>query len=151
MTRYEGLLRENRRLKAYIKYLKERGLTTDKQMKTGRCHICNVELALGEKHLCMDVKVVTCEYCSRPFKTTFDLCEHLQVAKHIETIYECDECPMVFSAATLLAFHRQSGQTHKQIQNPSQEQTQIVDLDMDVPLTDKSNALNTRDRCRFKN
>lgn len=143
-AKYEELWKENRRLKAHIKYLDQRLSAVSKQIKKERCQICNIDFAQDEAHLCMDVKDITCEYCSSSFKTTIELCEHLNSAKHIESIYECDKCSMVFSTATLLTFHKDSKLTHTQTRpdsSPSQRQTQTTNLDMDVPLTDKSNAM----------
>lgn len=142
-SKYEELLKENKRLKAHIKYLVGKESVTSQRMEKDRCQICKCEWTTNEKHLCMDVKEVACEYCSSSFETTMQLCEHLKMANHTEVIYECERCPMVFSTATLLTFHRESKQTHPETMpdsNMHQSQTRIVNLDIDVSLTDKSNV-----------
>lgn len=139
MEKLRQMSNENKRLKAQIKYSDSRA--TGKQVQWERCQICNTKLAPNKPHLCMDVKDIACEYCSSSFKTTVELCKHLEVAKHIETIYECDKCPTVFSTATLLTFHRQSKLAHTQTMpdfSIIQDQTQSNNHDIDVPLTDRS-------------
>lgn len=145
IEKYKELLKENRRLKAHIKYLNEKVLKSS-QMERKCCKICNNELAPDQfqNHLCADVNGITCEYCTSSFKSTIELCEHLKVTKHTEVIYECDKCPMVFSTATLLTFHQESKLTHTEIvQDVQNEKSETETINnMDVSLADKSNKQN---------
>lgn len=59
-------------------------------------------------HICMDhLRIIRCEYCSAPLKSTMELCDHLSEVHHSNAkVYKCDMCSLEYSSCLLLKFHQ---------------------------------------------
>lgn len=80
--------------------------------KTDVCSICNEKLPAGSlyEHLCVECDgedgSIKCAYCTRSFKATIALCEHLKLSHMIKSLaVSCDECDQHYAMKELLQVH----------------------------------------------
>lgn len=93
-----------RRVQYYKTFMPASGLP-----RTEKCTICNEKLSLDElyAHLCnKDESLIKCQYCSRTFKATIKLVEHLEVFHDDKTFYECEQCLRTFEMHDFLEIHK---------------------------------------------
>lgn len=99
MNIISNLQQENGRLKVF----------ESKFTKTSeKCRICDGKFTMEEfqKHLCSKCdNEIGCEYCSKVFKTTIALIDHLDIFHDDKTFYDCDRCNRKFEMLKLLDMH----------------------------------------------
>lgn len=66
-----------------------------------------MKLSLNEVHLhlCIDGTQISCQYCSKSFKATIELLDHLNIFHDDKSFYECNKCYKTFEMVKLLDIH----------------------------------------------
>lgn len=92
-------------------YKSNASMKAAKAEKTEKCIVCKEKLTKEElfTHLCLkDGNELQCQYCTRMFKVTTRLLEHLQIFHDDKQFYDCDRCTRQYEMVELLHIHQKS-------------------------------------------